>query len=147
MTSKTIENDWTSVQRSDKKLNFLLSSEAQQSSAITRSQLRSFDPLGQQRVAGAIPDLRPSLDTERTTLITGQALEMLLFDLLFRCSAPPSLFSCPPSWIFFLEEILPEAIVDHSLITINDGVHYFKYPHWEYFPLLFFLHDFLPTFC
>ena len=40
----------------------------QSPAAITRSQLRTF---GQQRVAGAIPDLRPSLDSERTTLITG----------------------------------------------------------------------------
>ena len=47
-----------------------------QNSAITRSQLRRPYSAGQsashgQRVAGAIPDLRPSLDTERTTLITG----------------------------------------------------------------------------
>ena len=41
----------------------------QSPAAITRSQLRTF---GQQRVAGAIPDLRPSLDSDqRTTLITG----------------------------------------------------------------------------
>ena len=46
-----------------------------QNSAITRSQLRPYsagqNPSHGQRVAGAIPDLRPSLDTERTTLITG----------------------------------------------------------------------------
>ena len=51
--------------------------------AITHSQLRTLSPrtIGQQRVAGAIPDLRPSLDSDvrtaligspsRTTLITG----------------------------------------------------------------------------
>ena len=52
---------------------FQLSIKGQQTSAITRSQLRplSCSALGQQRVAGAIPDLRPSLDSERTTLITG----------------------------------------------------------------------------
>ena len=40
--------------------------------AITHSQLRTLSPrtIGQQRVAGAIPDLRPSLDSDvRTTLI------------------------------------------------------------------------------
>ena len=48
-----------------------------QNSAITRSQLRprpysaGVSASHGQRVAGAIPDLRPSLDTERTTLITG----------------------------------------------------------------------------
>ena len=42
-----------------------------QNSAITRSQLRGYNTSHGQRVAGAIPDLRPSLDSERTTLITG----------------------------------------------------------------------------
>ena len=61
----------------------------QSPSAITRSQLRTF---GQQRVAGAIPDLRPSLDSDvRTTLITGVGSCPFIFSF-FSCEIPVQLY-------------------------------------------------------